>query len=430
MRLAPAYVAAALLFAACGGGGEGGGVPEAPTIDAIEPGFGPLSGGSRITITGEGFQIGGAAPNRVLIGGREAPLAGAVDDSTLEVVVPPGAAPGAVEVTVFNDLGFVTMTNGFRYSEPPTISAVEPEELRYDEGGTVTVTGNGFLDENAGVLSVTIAGERAVDVDVVSDTQLTFLGPPGAIFTRADIVVENDRGVATTEEGFVYGPGPQGGLLLWPKFNSGVYLLFFDPLTLELQRIPRKEPIHTQGFRTVVKNAAGAYLGIDHEDNKLYQVDLVEQTQSEVSAPTSRIMRLERVAGTFYALNKTTQFDSSEARGFGTVDTSTGAFTPLGAGNVVNNGRYALAADGAGTMFLSEAGDKIRTINRSTGAPGAPVTLTPTRQIVAMRFLGSTLYAVTRLGELITIDPATGATDIVLTSQATQTQLAAIETVQ
>jgi hypothetical protein len=420
-------VAAALLCAACGGGGEGGGVPEAPAIEAVEPGFGPLSGGSRITITGEGFQIGGAAPNRVLIGGREAPLAAAIDDATLEVVVPPGAAPGAVEVTIFNDLGFVTLDNGFRYSEPPAISAVEPAELRYDQGGTVTVTGSGFLDENAGVISVTIAGEEAVDVEVVSDTQLTFLAPPGAIFTRADLVVENDRGVATTEEGYVYGPGPQGGLLLWPKFNSGTYVLFFDPLTLELQRIPRKELVHTQGFRTVVKNAAGVYIGVDHEDNKIYQIDLIEQTQTVISGPTTRIMRLERVAGTFYGLSMPTQ--GSPTRGFGTVDTSTGSFTAIGSGNVTTNGRYGLAADSNGTMFLSEGTNTIRTINRSTGALGAAVTLTPTRQIVGMRFLGNTLYAITRVGELVTIDPATGTTDIVLTPQATQSQLGSIETV-
>jgi hypothetical protein len=434
MRFAPAYVAAALLFAACGGGGEGGGVPEAPAIDAIEPAFGPLSGGSRITISGEGFQIGGAAPNRVLIGGREAPLAAAVDDATLEVVVPPGVAPGSVDVVVFNDIGNVTAPSGFRYSDPPTITDVSPQELRYDEGGTVTVTGSGFLDENAGVLTVTIDGEPAVDVEVVSDTQLTFLGPPGGIFTRAEIVVENQRGVATTEESYTYGPGPQGGLLLWPKFNSGVYVLFFDPLTLELQRIPRKEPIHTQGFRTVVKNAAGTYLGIDHEDNKLYSIDLVEQTQTEVATPTTRIMRLARVASTFYALSKPAQ-SCCDTRSFGTFDISNGAFTPLGAGNIAATGRYGLAPDGAGTMFVAEfvtgapGTENIKTINRATGAPGSPIALSTPSQITGMRFLGNTLYAVTRFGELITINPATGATDLVLSQQATQGQLQAIETV-
>jgi hypothetical protein len=429
MRLAPAYVAAALLCAACGGGGEGGGVPEAPAIEAIEPGFGPLSGGSRITITGEGFQIGGAAPNRVLIGGREAALAGAVDDSTLEVIVPPGAAPGAVEVTVFNDLGFVTMTNGFRYSEPPTISDVSPQELRYDEGGTVTLTGSGFLDENAGVLTVTIDGEPAVDVEVVSDTQITFLAPAGSIFTRADIVIENDRGVATTVEGYTYGPGPQGGLLLWPKFNSAVYVLFYDPLTLEVQLIPRKEPIHTQGFRTIVKNSAGTYLGIDHEDNKLYSIDLVEQTQTEVATPTTRIVELARVASSFYAVSKANPSNCCETRSFGTFDVSNGGFTAIGSGNVASNGRYGLAPDGVGTMFVAETGNVIKTINRATGATGAPVALTPTYHITGMRFLGSQLYAVTRFGELITINPTTGTTDLLLSQQTTLSQLAAIETV-
>lgn len=424
MRVGSILVAALLGAAACSGGAEGDDVsgPDTPEIGEISPAFGPLSGGTRIVITGSGFARDGAPPNRVVIGDREAPLAQAVDDETLEVVIPEADAPGAVDVIVFNENGYASLTNGFRYSTPPAVDSVTPNLLRYDQGGTVTLTGSGFSDENAGVLTVLVDGEPAIDVEVQSDTELTFLAPPGRIFTRADIVVENNRG-ATSAVGYQYGPGPQGGLLLWPQFAGDTYVYFFDPLSLEVQAIPRREgATGGLGFRSVVRNAAGQYLGVDHGDSKLYMIDLVEQTQTELTGITTRTPEIARVGPTFYAIDRNNLF-------FGSLDINTGVVTQIGSGTLTCC-RYAMAADAGGTMYITQGDTTIRTISRTSGALGSPVTLSPSRSITGMRFLGSTLYAVTRQGELITVNPTTGVTDLVANVQIAFRSVETVGTVQ
>src|SRR5687768_12560527 len=93
-------VCAAVFLIACGGDPD-------TTIEVVDvtPDHGSLVGGTRIVISGQGFVRAGAAPNRVLIGNREAPLAAAIDDNTLEVVTPPGDTAGDAPITVFNQNG-------------------------------------------------------------------------------------------------------------------------------------------------------------------------------------------------------------------------------------------------------------------------------------------------------------------------------------
>ena len=98
-----------------GCGGDAGSV--SPAVDSISPNFGPLSGGSHVTITGSGFLVGGAPPNHVVFGDVEAPLAAADTDTTLEVTVPPGEKSGDVPIIVFNRNGEVTVMGQFHYSD-------------------------------------------------------------------------------------------------------------------------------------------------------------------------------------------------------------------------------------------------------------------------------------------------------------------------
>src|SRR4051812_24035099 len=112
---------------ACGSDSLSGGV----TITESTPAFGSLVGGSRIVLTGTGFTLGGAAPDRVLIGGRESVVAGAVDDEHLEVEVPPGDAPGDAEIVVFNHRGQGSAKGIFHYSAAPTVASVTPSDILY-----------------------------------------------------------------------------------------------------------------------------------------------------------------------------------------------------------------------------------------------------------------------------------------------------------
>ena len=402
MRLPFASAFVLALLGACGGE-----LTSNLAITSIEPGFGPLAGGSRIVIRGAGFLAGGAPPNRVLFGDREAPLASAIDDRTLEVVIPPGTAAGAVDVIVFNDLGTTESAGAFRYSTEPVASNVAPDLLRYDEGGTVTITGSGFVEENAGVVTVTIDGKKALDLEVLSDTQLRFAAPPGKIFTRADIVIENRRGRASLR-GYQYGPGPQGGLVIFPNSNTQVFLWFFDPLTLEVIDVPRRDPMSpNRGFRTVFRDEQNRLVGLDHQDNVLYQIDLVEQALTRVSSADS-YSSVVRVGNTFYAV-----FKRNDPARFGTFNLATGALNQLSTFQCCPGG-VAMAADSTGILYQTR-NDTIQTINRTTGAAGAPVTMTPPARVSAMRFIGNTLFAFNRnQNSIITINPTTGATDVVV----------------
>src|SRR5687768_3019437 len=88
----------ACLAAGCGGGGE----TIEIVVESIAPDRGPIAGGQIVRITGRGFLSGGAAPNMALVGDGLAPSVSGVSDVEIELVTPPGDAPGAVDVTIFN----------------------------------------------------------------------------------------------------------------------------------------------------------------------------------------------------------------------------------------------------------------------------------------------------------------------------------------
>jgi hypothetical protein len=417
MRLRLVFLIPALAVGACSGGSESG--DGTPAIESSSPDYGSLQGGSRIVLTGEGF---GAAPNRVLIGGREAPLAAAIDSEHLEVVVPPNDSPGDAEIIVFNQAGFGMATGVFRYSTEPVVDEVSPESVQYNTGGTVTLTGSGYLDEDAGPVTVLIDGEEAVDVVVESDTELTFTAPPGFVLGTPEITVINHRGEGSLEDGFRYGPGPSGGLLLWPSFNEETYLAFFDPISLEIQKQPRLNRGGGSSFpsyHSVMVDGAGRRLAqLGGQQFEIQEIFIDDQTSTGLRFVGFNIADMERVGTTIYALDRTNLR-------FGTFDPTTGTFTQIGAPSLNSQG-MALAADAGGTMYVV-TGNNLSTINRTTGALGTPIALVPAVHVTGMRFLGTTLYATSREGNIVTINTTTGATANV---GGTGFQLTAMEVVQ
>lgn len=438
MRLSFLFFASLLPLAACGGGGgdfvDGG--ADTPRVDSVSPPYGPLSGGSTIIITGNGFLQNGAAPNNVLIGGRMAAAAGAIDDNTIEVVLPEADSPGDAEIVVYNSNGYASATGVFAYSEQPTIDSMTPEEVRYDEGGTITLTGSGFVDEDAGVNTVLIDGIPAVDVVVESDTELTFTALPGVVFNEPVITVINRRGAAA-DTGYQYGPGPAGGLIGLLRPTSGLaptrYAVFFDPLTLELQVIPAKAMAGGGGgsfpyFRTIFLNSTGQYLGVDHETNQVRMLDLDQQTSTLVTNTigfnyTEGVM----VGGTAYGITSPAQCNDKV---FGSIDLSTGVFTRIGTAVLSQcGGGSGIAADAGGTVYVYFNGS-LATISRTTGTLGTPVSVSLGQNMTGMRFLGNTLYAVTQGGQIVTINTTTGVTDLVATYSDNTSWINSLETVQ
>lgn len=391
-----------VLLAACNSGSS-----TKLRIDGATPDHGPLAGGTRIVLAGDRFIDDEAGPSRVLVGGRQSELASAIDDETLEFVLPPGERPGEAELVVFNRHGVAISTTAFHYADLPAITAVAPAELLASAGATtMTVTGSGFLDDSAGTPMVFLDDVPAENVVVTSDTELTFTAPPGRALLRPRLDIANARGTATKERAFRYRPSMRPGLLLFAR-SSLTFATFFDPIDKTLTPIPRVGPFFTMS--TVVLDADGEYRAIDPHSQLFGRLDLSSQRFEQGISVGFHASAMARVDGMQYAVDRNTlQFGK-----FG----SDGAFTRIGTMTFPCCGSYGLAHDGATLYFTSRTGSEkfINTLDRETGVVGMPVKLlgSSSLHVEEMRFVGGTLYATSRDSTLVAIDPVTGVVTVV-----------------
>lgn len=378
-------------------------------IDSVTPAYGPLAGGTRVVITGERFAADDAGPTRVLVGGREAPLANAIDDATLELVLPAGDQPGDVELVVFNRNGTAFSNTAFRYAAQPSITAVAPPEVIYSaQATTMTLTGSGFLDDGAGDAIVLVDGIPALDVKVTSDSELTFSAPSGRALGRPRIELANARGLAAKDRSFRYRPSARSGLLLF-TLTSQTFALFFDPVDKSLVSIPRVGPF--SALSSVVVDEDGEYWGTERSGSRLGRIDLSTQRFEQAVPIGFRLPAMARIDGMQYGL------DRWNLR-FGKFGLD-GVFAMIGDTVLPCCGSYGMAYDGTTLYFTSrDEGDKIiATIDPATGVIGTPVKLlgNPSLHVEEMRFFDGMLYAASRDGTLVTIDPASGAVSVVTT---------------
>ena len=116
-----------------------------------------------------------------------------------------------------------------------------------------------------------------------------------------------------------------------------------------------------------------------------------------------------RVGADYFALERTTLR-------FGRFDPASGQFTPIGTTPLPCCGSFGLAYDGRMVFTARQGGGVvIATIDPVTGEPGTlvPITGAPTLHVEELRFFAGRLYASSRDGTLVTIDPSTGATSVV-----------------
>lgn len=186
-----------------------------PRIATATPNSGPVTGGTRVSIFGDGFQ----APVQVLFGAAEARV---ITVQFGEIIVETPAARdtgdsgsgtvfGPVDITVLNinSQKAATFTGGFRYVAALDITSVRPTIGPATGGTDVTIDGIGFVAP----VDVTIGGVRAT-VLRVSGTQILArtgsLPSPcstGAGFVQVVNVANGDTeiyGDDVTEQGFGY----------------------------------------------------------------------------------------------------------------------------------------------------------------------------------------------------------------------------------
>ncbi len=394
-----------LLIASCGSDAS-----APPTIEAVTPPYGPLQGGTRVLITGSGFLADGAQPNRVLIGGIEAPLASAVDDQTLEVLLPPSTTSGDRTVVVYNRNGYASESGKFNYSALPTITVAQPARLEYNKTTRVVLTGSGFVANDAGIPQITVNGVAATDIKITSDTSLSFQIGPGLPLSKPAIKLQNTVGEATATGLLQYVPTLGKGFILFSKSNNN-FAAFFDPVSrafVDIPNSPKRQPLEKPGYRALFVDAAGNYWA--HTRSATFgQIEFNSQNIDKTVRAGARVIAFERMGSDLYAIAKGGQF--------GRFNSTTGEFAPIGATLIPGGGQCGLALMG-NTMFAT-CGGQIMTINVTTGALGPQVAISPptvgsgTPHLADMRVLDGILYGVTRDGQIVTINPTTGITGIV-----------------
>jgi hypothetical protein len=159
-----------------------------PRVTTATPNSGPILGGTRVTIIGDGFQ----APVQVLFGTAEARVL-TVNFAEIIVESPAardtsptgsGAVTGPVDIIVRNlsSATSVTLAAGFNYKNAVQITAVGPTEGPFTGATRVTIDGTGFVAP----VAVVIGGFTAQPISV-SGTRIVALTSPIALTSCANV---------------------------------------------------------------------------------------------------------------------------------------------------------------------------------------------------------------------------------------------------
>ena len=178
-----------------------------PKITTVSPASGPIDGGTRVVIYGEGFQ----APVQVFFGAAEVQAIQTLFNQ-ITVITPTardatpdasGTGTGSVGVRVINinSATQVTLPNAFRYIPKMAITAVGPTEGPVTGGTRVRIDGTGFNDP----IAVVIGGIAAQPISVSGTEIIAITGAPvvtGCSDIQGAISVTNvDNGDSATATG-------------------------------------------------------------------------------------------------------------------------------------------------------------------------------------------------------------------------------------
>ncbi len=171
-----------------------------PDLTSITPNVGTTDGGTVVFLAGTGFVLGVA----VTIGGSSCTNL-IFTDSTQIACDTPAHAAGAVNVVVINPDGQTgTLTNGFTYAAPPTVTSVSANFGPIAGGGTVTVNGTGFITG----ATIDFGGVDCGSVSFISSTILTCTLPAHNAGPIAVTVTNTNGGIGSKASAFTYWAAP------------------------------------------------------------------------------------------------------------------------------------------------------------------------------------------------------------------------------
>jgi large repetitive protein len=178
----------------------------APTVSGVSPNFGPVGGGTSVTITGA--HLSGAT--RVDFGGTATGF-WVNSDTSITAYSPAGESADAVDVRVTTIGGRSARSAADRFSykvTPPTLASVSPNLGPQDGGTEVTITGT-----NLTYATAVDFGGVAAGFWVNSDTSITAFTPAASAGT-VDVTVTTLDGTSATSAGdqftFVAAPSVSG----------------------------------------------------------------------------------------------------------------------------------------------------------------------------------------------------------------------------
>ncbi|MGO9196536.1 MAG: beta strand repeat-containing protein [Acidimicrobiales bacterium] len=243
-----------------------------PTITAVSPPDGPVSGGTSVTITGTGF----TGASAVTFGGVPATTFTVNTDSSITATAPgqvnPAPFGATVQVTtVGGTAGDGSVEDTFTYTPVvPTITSVSPNVNTTLGDSLITITGTGFT--NSATVSFGTDGPSG-EVSVLSPTSLTANSPqgvPGTIdltvtteggtspITSADqytyvtttptMIVTPETGNSSGDTVTLTGSGFATGN--WNDNNTGVALVQADPLAGLISGFSAIEDLDINNFGT------------------------------------------------------------------------------------------------------------------------------------------------------------------------------------
>ena len=169
-----------------------------PTISAISPDNGPVSGGTAITITGSGFTPG----PEILIGGAAATSIIVVSVTQITAITPVSGTTGSKVVKITNPDG-QNISGAFTYNALPAFSAVDPDNGPVSGGTVITINGSGFVYG----ASVTIDATK-INSTFVDATRITAVTPAGSTGLKNVTVTNPDNGLLLLSNAFTYNALP------------------------------------------------------------------------------------------------------------------------------------------------------------------------------------------------------------------------------
>jgi len=119
-------------------------------VDAwvAEPSLGPVSGGTRVMLTGAALDVGGAGIECIFGSARVAAVPG--KGKALVCTAPRSASPGVVEMRLADASSGTRIGKAaqFEYHVTPRVDGVRPSRGALTGGTAVSVTGSGFRDDD------------------------------------------------------------------------------------------------------------------------------------------------------------------------------------------------------------------------------------------------------------------------------------------